>query len=487
MSIGRNSLYNLAGATVPGIVALITVPLYLHCIGDARYGILAIVWALLGYFGLFDLGLARATANKIAQLHDAPSRERSEVFWTAALLNLGFGIIGGAAFYLAAGRIFSHWLEMPEALRVEAVAVVPWVAVAVPVATLSGVLTGTLAGMQRFGTLNIIQASGTVLFQVSPLAAAYVAGPTLQVIVPVAVVARVVSALPLAVAIGRTLPLTRHPRFSRGRIRQLFEYGLWVTVTSVVSPILTLFDRLLIGVVLGAKAVAYYTVPSNLVSRIQIVPGALERALFPHFSKIDDVESGLVAVRSIKALAAITSPLIVLVLLTIHPFLVLWVGAGFSNRAAPVAEILLLGIWVNGLAYIPLSKLQGQGRPQVVATFHVLELPPFVVLLWFGLHSLGLVGAAIAWTLRVWMDAALLLWAANLSLDALRPLIPSAALVGISFFWATHIRQPFDLARIYVGLPLLGVTIATSLTMSAPLRNQLRQVMLRHINVLRRN
>ncbi|HQU17029.1 MAG: hypothetical protein B7Z66_12625 [Chromatiales bacterium 21-64-14] len=451
MSLKRNTLYNLTGSLTLIGVSLVTIPLYLHLIGNARYGVLAIVLLLLGYFNFFDLGLARATANRIAQLHDAPPVERERVFWTALALNACFGLAGGLVLYGVAGVGLAHFFKMPESMRVEVLSTLPWLAASVPVATISGVLTGTLEGRERFGVVNSLQVLGSLLFQITPLTVAYVHGPNLNWLIPAAILARTASMLPLAAAVTHALPLRGAGGPQRALAKRLLSYGGWVTATSLVGPALETLDRLLIGTVLGAASVTYYTVPSELASRFRILPGAIARSLFPRMSSQSADDASRQTADSLRILAALMTPLIVLGILVMAPFLKLWVGAEFAADGAPVGQIILVGVWINSLAFLPYTQLQSQGRPDLVAKFHLLELAPFVGLLWLGLTTLGLVGAALVYSLRGAVDAGLLFWASG-QWPQLRAVWPGAGLVLAAWGAVQLAHTPG--ALLLVGIPL---------------------------------
>jgi len=63
MSIVRHTGYNVAASLAPIVVSLATVPAQIHYLGEARFGVLAIFAILLGYFGVFDLGISRAAVG----------------------------------------------------------------------------------------------------------------------------------------------------------------------------------------------------------------------------------------------------------------------------------------------------------------------------------------------------------------------------------------------------------------------------------------
>jgi O-antigen/teichoic acid export membrane protein len=432
MSIRRHSFYNLAGSLASIAVTLLTVPIYLQMIGAERYGVLVIVWIFLGYFGVFDLGLGRATAQRIATLHQADPGERADTFWTALMLNTVFGVVGGLLLWPVARYFFANHFQVSEVLRLEVLAAVPWVAAAVPVATVSGVLYGALQGRERFLALNATSVLGAALYQILPLMVAWMYGPDLAWLVPAALLGRVVTFVLLFAQCYRHVPLNMASSVRRDLVAPLFRYGGWVTVSGIIGPLLTTLDRFLIGSISGAKALTYYAVPFNLASRVIVLPGSLSDTLFPRFSSTSKEERHRLMDEAVRSLSVILTPLIIAGILIMEPFLTWWVGSEVARNSAFVGEIIALGMWFNGLAYLPFARLQAQGRPDLCAKCHLAELIPYLVFLTLALQAWGVVGAALAWSLRVSVDAMLLFWMDGDAPRGIMTHLPPLLLLGIA-------------------------------------------------------
>lgn len=431
MSIRHNTAYNLVGATLPIAVSLITLPIYLEAIGEARYGVLAVAWLLLGYFGLFDLGLGRATAQRIAALRDGMNCDRAKTLWTAAALNLGFGAVAGLIIWPLAYYYFRSVMAVEEQLRDEMLGAVFWMALALPLSTLISVLNGALMGRERFLQLNIINTIGTVFFQVAPLSVVLIWGPDLRLILPAALAAR---SLTLIVLLWRCLRHVTDGLFvrpERAEAVTLLRFGGWVTVSSIIGPMMVILDRFIIGAFLGAKAVAYYAVPFQLASRSTVFAGALSGSLFPRMVNVTRSEEERLGLSAIKVLVAAMTPIMMIAILMAQPFLGWWISSDLATQSGPVAHILLLGFWFNGMTFIPLTVLQASGRPDLVAKCHMVEIIPYFLLLYFGMNHFGLAGAAMAFSIRVAADFFFITGLSGLLKRALPILVfPGCNLVG---------------------------------------------------------
>src|SRR5947208_4571912 len=72
----RHTAFNLIGLGTPLLVAVVSIPLLINGLGVDRFGLLMLIWAMVSYFGLFDLGLGRALTQKLAVVfaNDNPER-----------------------------------------------------------------------------------------------------------------------------------------------------------------------------------------------------------------------------------------------------------------------------------------------------------------------------------------------------------------------------------------------------------------------------
>lgn len=472
MSVKRHTLYNLLGSLAPAVVSVISVPAYLHLIGDARYGVLAIIWLFLGYFGLFDPGITRAALFHIARLNlDSNKKERESVFVTALLVNLAFGIAGGLVLYLVARPLFMVTFKMPETMRAEVMASLAWFAASVPISIVTAVLGGALQARECFGLFNAISAGNALASQLVPLAVAYFHGPDLKWLIPAILITRMAGAIPSVLALAKFLPFGVGGKFKPSMVKTLFTYGGWITVTNLISPLLNSMDRMLIGSVLNAESVAFYTVSFNLVSRVSVIPGALSTSVFPKLSRGSKEDSAKLAEHAVIGLSAVMTPLIICAVAATPLLMRVWVGRDFARHAAPVAIILLVGMWFNGLAFIPSEHLQAVERPDLPAKFHLIELAPFLGILWAGLHFFGLQGAAWAWTLRVTADAILLFVIADKT-PGWKQVLPGGLLVLVATVFSPTTLLSMNTA---VEVIVLAAAIVWSWTSSPILRSLVRR------------
>jgi O-antigen/teichoic acid export membrane protein len=355
---------------------------------------------------------------------------------TALLLNLLLGLFGALVLYIFGNFLVAHMLRLPVDLSAEVRGAFPWIACMLPIALVTAVGRGSIDAREHFFAVNLLDFAGVVLGQVLPVLCVVFVSPELTFVIPATFCASLISAVLMFSFIARTERITSLRAFDRARVRELVGYGAWVSVTNVIGPLLTSLDQIIIGRLLGAAAVAYYSVPMNLVARSQTMAAALGRTLFPRFARLGAEEARQLAEKSVISLGyafcSICGPAIIFG----KSFLVLWMGSTFASYAGPIVKILMIGAWTNGVAFIPFSFLQAQGRPDLTAKIHAIELLPFIAVLWFLLQRFGLSGAALAWVLRVSADAVLIFGAAGFTLCRMGRLTPAIVLLLVSYLIA---------------------------------------------------
>lgn len=402
--LGRNAVLNIVGGVIPAIAAVIAIPILVRYQGDARFGVMALAWTALGYFSLFDLGLGRAVTHAVADRRGAgKDHEIGSVIWTSLAVILPISLVAGAVLLVLAPWVV-QLLSMPSELRDEGVMAFRVLAVAVPFASMTGALRGALEGRQYFGLVNALRIPLGLLTFLGPLTTL----PFSRSLVPaMTVLAAGRGALLVAhyVAVARAIPGFRGEvhTVSRSLARSLVRIGGWMQVTHMISPLMATLDRFVVGAVLGAGIVTYYVVPQELVTKLWMFNIAVLPVFFSAVSTtaLRDPERTITLFDKLQraTLSLLFLPSLVLVALA-PDILNIWLGPAFATQSALVMQLFTVAVFINCLGQGAFTLIQGVGRSDLAAKYHLIELPIYGVLLWYLLPRFGVVGAAIAWSVR---------------------------------------------------------------------------------------
>jgi len=466
--VARNTAWNLLGALLPVPVALVCIPLLIGALGVERFGVLGVAWMVLGYFGMFDFGLAQSTTRFVsAQVAEGRRAEVPALALASVLLHAVLGIAGGVVFALLVPWLSASVFAVPAPLIGETRAALYWLAASVPAIVVTAAARGVLEGLQRFDVVNLVRVPASIVNYAGPLVALYF-GTGLPLVVSVIAVARFAVLLVYAIACVKLLPSGAGMRPPAGaELLRLASYGGWLTVSNLVTPLIIAADRFIIAATVSVAAVAFYVTPYEIITRAWILSASLLGALFPVFSALAAKEPGSLraACRSAQLyLLTVAAPLIVLIVGSADLLLQWWLGEDFRARSTTVAQLLAVGILVNIVAQVPLTVLNAMGKARVTATIAAAELPLYVLAIWWAAERYGIDGVAAVWAARAAMDALVLFVAAH----AVLPREAQAGAGGRLDFRNAVLVCAF-LAAAWIAAQLFPASVAARLSMLAAL------------------
>lgn len=410
--MGRNVVLTLAGLGLPLLMGAFSIPNIIETLGTRRFGVLTLIWAVFGYFSLFDFGISKALTKQVAEARNDSERSGSVVRAGLTFL-LGFGLLLSvllyASFPLATGAgVFEDSSENRSSIA--------WLVVGMPFMLVSNGLRGILEGMGIFGAPAIAR----ILLGIStfglplPLLAFW---PSLDVLVIGLVLGRTVTVATQAWACRSLLRLALSSELSSDEFKRLLTFGGWMMVSNLVSPLMVFADRFVISASPSASNLAYYTTPFEVVTRLLVVPAAMTTVLFPEMAKLQGERQfeRLITLnrRGMLVMAFIMIPCAVVGMLCANTVLTWWLGSEFAGMATVPMQVMCVGVLFNSLAQFPFSLIQAVGRVKLIAFIHCLELPLYFVLLSELLKNYGIVGAAWAWLIRVFLDFLVLVFVAS--------------------------------------------------------------------------
>ena len=409
--VARNSVLYFASLAVPALIAIVLVPVTVRALGPARFGLLALAWALAEGSGMFDLGLARTTVRYVADAAVKGADRLREIVTVSIHTQAAMGCVAGFLVFLLAPYLVRNVFHISAGSASEATSMFRVLSLHIPVLLAVQAMRAALEGSQRFDISTALRIPGSIASVVIPAIVAPLGG-SLSAILWLLLVVRLVLLVMHVAAVRLVLLGRRWPLHSRWQpLREMLGYSGWVAVSAALGPILGSFDRFVIGSILGVAALGYYTGAAELSNRFLLIPVTALAAMLPALASAEARGERARTLTSTRAarrqLAAVLVPLCLALFIFGPAVLHIWLGPVFAEQAGLALRILSIGIFFNGLAHLPLGVLYGAARPDIPAKIHIAEVAFFLPLIWVLVKMFGITGAAASWTLRCATDLTL--------------------------------------------------------------------------------
>jgi len=380
---------------------LLVAPIVLHRLGASEYGLWMIATALISAGGIIASGFSDAGIQRVAHLRGT---DQSGLIPHTVRSMLGINFVLGSALAVAA------WIAAPFAAphiavshQTPSVECLISLRIASVLILLRSVETVGVSAQRAFEQYRgTVQISTAVRFVTLGAAAAlaWFGHRTVSILAATAVVMALGMYMQFRQLRGYIGRVSLWPVFQPGETRVLLGLGIFVWLQAVGAVVFGQFDRILLGVSLGALAVAPYSLCVQFAHPIFGLSASGLNFLFPYLSgRASTISSAVLKRTLLKAFAC--NLLLVgcgscMLLLLGDRLIRLWAGPAVAQGASRILAPIVLGSALMGLGVTGTYAMQALGLFRMVAFISLGSRAAMLLLMIVLLRHMGLQGLALS-------------------------------------------------------------------------------------------
>jgi O-antigen/teichoic acid export membrane protein len=402
---------------------LLVAPIVLHRLGASEYGLWMVATALISAGGIIASGFCDASIQRVAYLRG--TGESSLIPQTVRSMlgiNLVFGLTLAIAAWIAAPYAALHVAVSHETPPIECLISLRIASVLILLRQYRGtVQISTAVRLLTLGFAAVLALTGQRTISILAATAVLMAAGTYA------------QFRQLHRFVG---PASLWPVFERGETRVLLGLGIFVWLQAVGAAVFGQFDRILLGVSMGARAVAPYSLCVQFAHPIIGLSASSLNFLFPYLSgRVGTISNAALKQTLVKAFACnllLVSSGAVALLLTGDRLIRLWAGPAVAQGASKILPPIVLGSALMGLGVTGNYALQALGLFRTVAFITLGSRAAMLLLMIVLLRHMGLEGLAL--TRLCYGSVALLIYLPLLGqLNALRTAKSTVSPLAIAY------------------------------------------------------
>ena len=348
---------------VNALIMLAYVPMLLHYVSKEQYGVYQMIGSFIGVMGVLDFGLSATVTRFVARERalNHPQQQQRIIQTALGLYLVLMGILillGGGAYFLI-GPLYGASLSAADLHTAQQIFLILLLNFAVWIP--GNLFIALVRAYERFVLLQCLFLAGTI---VSPLLiwGVLVWKASVVGVVWVQTIVNIGFIVSLFIYCKQQFHLCIKPIFNdKTLLKQLAGFSFFVFCGNVANQLYTRLGPLVLGVLVGALAVANYYIAAQLLMVFTVIPSLIGSVFLPKLSGEFVSQKNLelhndIFCKTGRLQAMVALLILVGFVLLGKVFLVLWLGPG-NEMCYRLAVVLMCGVVLNVVQSVAPSVL----------------------------------------------------------------------------------------------------------------------------------
>lgn len=360
------------------IIGLLYMPFMLRMMGQNEYGLYSLVASVVAYLTVLDLGFANAIIRYTAKFRaENKTTEQYEMFGMFFILYCGVGILAfliGLGLYFNIDALFDATMDMEELakVRVMMLLMVFNIAFTFPMSIWGAIITA----YEDFVFQKLVNIARIILNPLVMIVLLYMGYKAIAMVVVITLFNVITLCINAWYCRYRLYIRVKFARFKWNFLREVAVYSFWIFLNAIMDRIYWSTGQFVLGMFVGAAAVAVYAVAIQLEHIFMSFSNAISGVFLPKVTAMVTKENNSKAISDLFIRTGRIQFLIMAFVLTGfilfgRQFVILWAGDAYED-AYTIALLFFIPLTVPLIQNLGITILQARNQMKFRSILYVV-------------------------------------------------------------------------------------------------------------------
>ena len=386
---------------ISSVVPFLYTPIMLRILGQEEYGVYSLSNSIAAYLAVLNLGMGKAIIRYITKYRAEGNKKGVEsmlgLFVVIYLILAGVVCLVGFFLSMYSDIFFGNGLTGEEINTLKILLIIMTISTAF--SFIVSVFSSVTISFEKYIFSRTVDIISTILAPILNLIALFLGFASVGMAINTLVLQIVYLIIYFLFCCYKLKIKPQFMKMPPHLIRELWGFSAFVFLSSIVDMLYWATDKVLIGAMIGAAAVAVYNIGGTFTSILQTMSGAISNVFVPRVTMMAVTNTGGENISELLIRIGRLQYIIVSLILSGYivfgkPFISFWAGDGYQE-AYYIALLTMIPLAIPLIQNIAYNAIVAQNKHQFRAVIYSVIAIINVVTTYLAIPYFGIIGAAV--------------------------------------------------------------------------------------------